>query len=46
MNHGWALTDAALRSHGGAIAKRPLPPGQPPDERLLNNPAEAIKALG
>jgi len=46
MNHGWALTDAALRSHGSAVVTSPLPPGQPPDARLLNDPAEALKALG
>jgi NTE family protein len=45
MNHGWALTDAALRSHASGIATSPLDPGQPPDERLLDNPAEALKAL-
>jgi len=46
MNHGWALTDAALRSHASAIVTSPLPPGQPPDAQLLNDSAEALKALG
>ena len=46
MNHGWALTDAALQSHGSAVVTSPLPPGQPPDVRLLNDSAEALKALG
>ncbi len=46
MNHGWALTDAALRSYGAPYVKDPIAPGSPPDAALLNDPAKALKALG
>lgn len=45
MNHGWALTDAALRSYGGALIKDPLSAGEAPDAALLLDGAESLKAL-
>ncbi len=45
MNHGWALTDAALRSYGGTLVTHPLGTGVAPDAKLLADPAQALSAL-
>lgn len=45
MNHGWALSDAALRSFMGDELPSPVPPGEPPSVRLLNDPPGAAQAL-
>jgi len=45
MNHGWSLTDAALRSYCPTLGFAPLPDGTPPDRRLLDDPAVALRAL-
>jgi NTE family protein len=45
MNHGWALTDAAIRSFCTELLPEPILPGTPPDARLLSDPAAALQAL-
>jgi len=44
MNHGWLLTDAALRSYVGNLLPTPVPAGQVPSARLLDGSA-AVAAL-
>jgi len=44
MNHGWLLTDAALRSYVPTLLSTPDPPGTVPAKELLDGPA-AIRAL-
>ena len=46
MNHGWALTDAALRSYCTSLVGVNLPEGNPPDLALLNDPNASLKAIG
>lgn len=45
MNHGWALTDAALKSYCGNLITEPLPAGNPPDQHLLDDAQAALRAL-
>lgn len=46
MNHGWALTDAALRSYCTNLVSANIAVGIPPDAALLNDPGAALKAIG
>jgi NTE family protein len=45
MNHGWALTDAAIKSYCAELVPEPLPSGTPPDSRLLDDSVAALQAL-
>lgn len=45
MNHGWVLTDAALKSHCTELFQGALPEGTPPDVGLLKDSDAALKAL-
>jgi NTE family protein len=45
MNHGWALTDAALRTHMAGELPDPIPAGNPPSVDLLEHPERAAEAL-
>ena len=45
MNHGWALADAALRSHLPTYLPNPVPVGSIPSPALLTNQQQALEAL-
>jgi NTE family protein len=42
MNHGWAVTKAALVKH---YPQAPAPPGEPPSRALLDSPEQAELAI-
>jgi len=46
MNHGWALTDAALRSYCTNLVSTNMGGGIAPSAALLNDSAAALKAIG
>ncbi len=45
MNHGWALTDAAIKSYCTDLIQGAIPAGTPPDAALLKDSAAALSAL-
>jgi NTE family protein len=46
MNHGWALTDAALRTYMSSDLPDTVPAGVAPSSKLLDDPTLAADALG
>jgi NTE family protein len=45
MNHGWSLTDAALRTFMSGSLPKPIPVGVEPSAQLLHDPRLAAEAL-
>ncbi len=45
MNHGWALTNAAIKSYCAELAPGSLEAGTPPAAHLLDDPGAALQSL-